>query len=285
MSLSFHIYVCVCTCMCVYIHFILAHINVYVCIYIYMYFKLCPGPNLRLNCGSNPATGACSCSPQPALPRRQRLSAALLHSHLPALAPAALKRDKPVTSPARPADKASCEDVLSLPVFLPPHLSCSQFSVGTCHRGFDFHSFLPAPSALLRGAKGVYRRKHLHSRGWPPHRGRLIRVECTSFGQRTPITATAPAAQCGRTSDSSGPASSTLSSRQALSVPSLNYILFTNTRPDFRWNLNKGWQRSGPRHEDVICLCALADKWGGGGGGAGLISEIAQKNTCRCHAK
>jgi len=178
--------------------------------------------------------------PQPGLPRRQCLSAALLHIHLPALAPAALKSDKPATPPACPADKASREDISSLPVFLPPHLSCSQFSVGTCHHGLDFHSFLPAPSAPLRGAGGVYRRKHLRSRGWPPHRGRLIRVECTSFGQRTPITATAPAAQCGRTSDSPGPASSALSSRQALSVPSLNYILFTNTRPDFRWSLNKG---------------------------------------------
>lgn len=158
--------------------------------------------------------------------------------------------------------------------------------MGTCHRGLNFHSFLPTPSAPLQGAGGVYRRKHLRSRGWPPHCGRLIRVECTSFGQRTPITATAPTAQCGRTSDSPGPASSALSSHQALSVPSLNYILFTNTRPDFRWSLNKGWQRSGPRHEDVICLCALADKrGGGGGGGTGLILEIAQKNACWGHVK
>lgn len=226
--------------MCIYTHFVLTHMNVCVCTYIYTYFKLCPGPNLGLNSCSNPAAGACSCSPQPALPRRRRLSATLLHAHLPALAPAAPKRDKPATSPARRADKASREDVLSLLVFLPPHLSCSQFSVGTCHHGLDFHSFLPAPSTPLQGAGGVYRRKHLRSRGWPPHRGRLIRVECTSFGQRTPITATAPAAQCGRTSDSPGPASSALSSHQALSVPSLNYILFTNTRPDFRWSLNKG---------------------------------------------
>lgn len=199
-----------------------------------MCFKLCLGPNLGLNSCSKPAAGICSRSPQPALPRRQRLSAALLHAHLPAFTPAAPKHDKPATSPVRPADKASCEAILSLPVFLPPHLSCSQFSVGTCHRGLNFHSFLPTPSAPLQGAGGVYRRKHLRSRGWPPHCGRLIRVECTSFGQRTPITATAPTAQCGRTSDSLGPASSALSSHQALSVPSLNYILFTNTRPDFR---------------------------------------------------
>lgn len=105
--------------MCIYIHHMLMHVSVYVCTDIYMYFKLCLGPNLGLNCCSNPAVGACSRSPQPALPRSRRLSPALLHAHPPALAPAAPKRDKPATSPTRPADKASCEDVLSLPVFLP----------------------------------------------------------------------------------------------------------------------------------------------------------------------
>lgn len=112
-----------------------------------MYFKLCPGPNLRLNL-------CCNCATEAAALRRRGLSAALLLAHLPALTPAAPERDKPTTSPAHPADKASREDVSSSLVFLPPHLSCSQFSVGTCQRGLDFQSFLPAPSEGPEGFIG-----------------------------------------------------------------------------------------------------------------------------------
>lgn len=205
-----------------------------------------------------------------ALPRRTPwLSAALLAAHLPVLRPpqnVISLWPLPFSWLIRWAAKTSYFCVACFLFF--PRFPAPIFS--------QHLSLQPRLSQLSPAGRRVYRRKHSRSQGWPPHHSRLIRVECTSFGQGTPITATAPAAQCGRTSDSPGPASSALSSRQALSVPSLNYILFTNTRPDFRWSLNKGWQRSGPRHEDVICLCARADK---PGGSAGLILEIALEST------
>lgn len=140
-------------------------------------------------------------------------------------------RPAPLARPIRRAAKTPCLcQLLSPHTFPVPSFRWAPVSAV---------STFTAPAAAS-APLGVYRRKHSRSQGWPPHCGRLIRVECTSFGQRTPITTTAPAAQCGRTSDSPGPASSALSSHQALSVPSLNYILFTNTRPDFRWSLNKG---------------------------------------------
>lgn len=151
------------------------------------------------------------------------------------------KRDKPATSPSLTADKASCEDVLSLPAFLSTHtfpVPSFWWAPVTTVSILTAFSQLPPPHS--EGQEEFIGGNTWSSRGWPPHCSRLIRVECTSFSQRTPITTTAPAAQCGRTSDRLSPASSALSSHQALSVPSLNYILFTNTRPDFRWSLNKG---------------------------------------------
>lgn len=113
-----------------------------------MYSKLCPGQNVGLKLLLQPCQGR-SCSPIQPCPQ-PALSASLPSAH-PAPAPAAPSRDKPSTCPARPADKAGCEDAVSLPAFVAPHLSCSQFSVGTCQRGLDFHS----SCRCLRPARGL----------------------------------------------------------------------------------------------------------------------------------
>lgn len=76
----------------------------------------------------------------------------------------------------------------------------------------------------------VYQRKHLHSEGWPPHCDRLIQVEWTSLILRALIIMKALRTQWELTSDRPFSASSALSYCQAQSVPSLNYILFTNIK-------------------------------------------------------
>lgn len=81
--------------------------------------------------------------------RRDAALSASLPAAGPALAAAAPSRDKPSPCPARPADKESCEDAVSLPAFVAPHLSCSQFSAGTCQRGPG--SAAPAPLGFIGG--------------------------------------------------------------------------------------------------------------------------------------
>lgn len=127
------------------------YLHIYMCMRIYTdtYFKLHPGSNLGLNCGSNPAVGACSSSP------RQRCPADGVY--LQPLCPLIFRRSlqpprkaiSPRPLPIRRAARTSC-----LCQFFCPHTFPVPSFRWAPVTAVSFSLLSPAPSAPRRGAGG-----------------------------------------------------------------------------------------------------------------------------------